>query len=76
MNGIVVVRRFARGSMFAAALAVAIPFGLIGLSGCGDSDKQGGAVVAPAPTIDQANKNMEDFMKNQGATKKAGAPAK
>jgi hypothetical protein len=76
MNDIVVVRRLARGSMFAAALAVAVPFGLVGVVGCGDSDKTGGTVVAPAPTIDSANKNMEDFMKNQPKGKKGGAPAK
>lgn len=61
--------RFARAAMFAAVFAIAVPFSLISLTGCGDSNQSGGTVVPPAPQAEQANKNMEDFMKSQGKKK-------
>ncbi len=42
-----------------------------GIPGCGDGadQKETGGVSVP-PTVQQSNKNMEDFMKSQAAKKK------
>lgn len=45
--------------------AVIVPVVAFGIVGCGSSDQSSGVVVPPAPTIESANKNMEDFMKGQ-----------
>jgi hypothetical protein len=64
------LRRVARVSMFAAVFALAVPFGLITVAGCGgDSDE---ATVKPSPAATQSTNAMENFMKTQkkGAAKK------
>jgi len=66
MMDVSVLRRLVRGLVFVPVVA-----SIFGLTGCGGTDQSTGP-VAPAPTIDQANKNMEDFMKTQGK----GAPKK
>jgi hypothetical protein len=62
-------RRALRASLFAPLAAFAL-----GLSGCGGTDQSTGPAT-PAPTINEANKNMEDFMKAQG-NKAPGPPKK
>lgn len=70
MNDTFTSRRAVRGPVIALLFAAAVPFGLIALAGCGDSGQETGTVVAPNQQTEQANKNMEDFMKSQDASAK------
>jgi len=70
MNGITILRRTARFSVFATVCSLAIPLGLLPIAGCGDSAKDGATVKAderPQEGID----TMKNFMdKQKGAAKK------
>ncbi len=52
--------------LFTGVLAVVFSSALVG---CGDSAPREG-MAEKNPAADQAQKNMEDFMKNQGKSKK------
>ena len=71
MSGTVMLRRIARVSMFAAVFALAVPFGLMTVAGCG-GDSNEGTTVKPSPAATQSTNAMENFMKTQkkGAAKK------
>jgi len=69
MNGILILRRSARFSVFATVCTLAIPLGLLPIAGCGDTPKDGGTVKAderPQQGIDQ----MKGFMEKQKGAKK------
>jgi hypothetical protein len=71
MSGTVMLRRVACMSMFTAVFAVAVPFGLMTVVGCG-SDTPEGAIVKPGAQVQQSTDSMKNFMESQkkGAAKK------
>jgi hypothetical protein len=54
------------------ALCLLAVFGLLSIAapGCGDASKKEGGASAIPTTVKESNRNMEDFMKSQKATKK------
>jgi hypothetical protein len=68
MSGTVMLRRVARVSMFTAVFAVALPFGLMTVVGCGSDSNEG--TVKSNPGAEQNTNAMKNFMESQ---KKGGA---